>query len=289
MNHVILFENINFHGAHKHVVAKEDNLNASDDNFFNDKVSSIVVFEGNWVFAKDSGQRNPYPAVLGPGLYKNVTAFGIPNDDMSSLQPTSLPANKKGDPLDNHIILFKNGEFRGDHKHVFTLEPNLNASDDDSFNDAVSSFAILNGNWQLYRNSGFNTPYPPIFGIGGYPRLPFNVNNDDMSSLQPGSKSPTEHGTTAIQQGAILFKNANFHGNHKHALTEIGNLNEPDDNSFNDAISSIAILSGGWLFYKDANTQSTPFPGALGVGAYPWVVDVGIPNDQISALKPTSL
>jgi hypothetical protein len=34
--HIILFENINFHGARKHVVHDEPNLNASDDNFFND-------------------------------------------------------------------------------------------------------------------------------------------------------------------------------------------------------------------------------------------------------------
>ena len=289
MNHVILFEDINFHGAHKHVVAKEDNLNASDDNYFNDKVSSIVVLEGNWVFSKNAGQKNPYPAILGPGLYKSVAQYGIPNDDMSSLQPTNQPANKRGDPLDYHIILFKNAEFRGDHKHVFGPEPNLNASDDNSFNDAVSSLGILNGSWELYKNYNFNSPYPPILGVGGYPKLPFNVTNDDMSSLQPASKGATEHGTTAIQQGVILFKNANFHGDHKHALTEISNLNEPDDNSFNDAVSSVAVLSGTWLFYKNANTQSTPYPHPLPVGAYSWVVDFGIQNDQVSALKPTSL
>jgi hypothetical protein len=289
MNHVILFEHVNFHGAHKHVVAREDNLNASDDNYFNDKVSSIVVFEGNWTFAKNAGQKSPYSAILGPGLYKNVVEYGIPNDDMSSLEPTSKPATTKGDPLDYHIILFKNAEFRGDHKHVFGPEPNLNASDDNSFNDAVSSLGILNGNWQLYKNSGFNTAYPPILGAGGYPTLPFNVTNDDMSSLQPASKSPTEHGKTPIGQGVILFKNANFRGDHKHALTEISNLNAPDDNSFNDAVSSIAVLSGTWQFYKNANTQSTPYPQALGPGGYPWVVDVGIQNDQISALKPSSL
>ena len=39
MAHVILFENAQFHGQHKHVFRAEPNLNAADDNFFNDKVS----------------------------------------------------------------------------------------------------------------------------------------------------------------------------------------------------------------------------------------------------------
>lgn len=45
MAHIILFENINFHGAHKHVVYDEPNLNASDDNFFNDRVSHRLTRE----------------------------------------------------------------------------------------------------------------------------------------------------------------------------------------------------------------------------------------------------
>jgi hypothetical protein len=48
MAHVILFEHAQFHGQHKHVFRAEPNLNAGDDNFFNDKASSLVVVEGNW-------------------------------------------------------------------------------------------------------------------------------------------------------------------------------------------------------------------------------------------------
>ena len=50
MAHVILFEHLNFHGAHKHVVGAESNLNAQDDSFFNDNVRSFVVIEDNWAF-----------------------------------------------------------------------------------------------------------------------------------------------------------------------------------------------------------------------------------------------
>jgi len=84
--HVILFEHINFHGAHKHVFDEEPNLAAGDDSFFNDKVSSFVVLEGTWRFFKDINYQNAYPGTFGPGQYAWVVDFGIKNDDMSSLK-----------------------------------------------------------------------------------------------------------------------------------------------------------------------------------------------------------
>jgi Beta/Gamma crystallin len=87
MAHVILFEHANFHGAHKHVLGAESNLNASDDNFFNDRVSSIVVLEGNWAFYRNSNFNGQYARILGPGAYPSVGNVDIQNDDMSSLRP----------------------------------------------------------------------------------------------------------------------------------------------------------------------------------------------------------
>ena len=87
MPHVILFEHANFHGAHKHVFGPEPNLNAGDDNFFNDRVSSIVVLEGTWAFFRNANFNGRYARTLGPGLYPNVGNVDIQNDDMSSLQP----------------------------------------------------------------------------------------------------------------------------------------------------------------------------------------------------------
>ena len=84
MAHVILFEHRNFHGAHKHLFRSEDNLNAGDDNFFNDRTSSFVIVEGRWQFFRDSGFNNPSSNVFGPGLYDWVEDHGIPNDSISS-------------------------------------------------------------------------------------------------------------------------------------------------------------------------------------------------------------
>jgi Beta/Gamma crystallin len=84
---VILFEHANYHGAHKHVLRDEANLNASDDHFFNDKVSSFIVFSGQWEFFRDYDFQNPYGVVLSKDIYSFVENVGIKNDDMSSLRP----------------------------------------------------------------------------------------------------------------------------------------------------------------------------------------------------------
>ena len=292
MAHVVLFKNANFHGDHKHVVAPEPNLNASDDHGFNDAVSSLVVLDGNWRFYVDSGFKNPYPVVLGPGLYPSVTAVKIGNDSMSSLQPTEEAATVKGTEFHAHAILFKDANYVGDHKHVFAAEPNLNASDDSSFNDAVSSLAILNSNWEFYSNSGFQAPYKAsvghgdlVLGPGGLPYVAnIGIKNDDMSSLQPVTAGSNGAHLQAIQQGVILFENAAFHGNHKHVMMANGNLNSSVDSSFNDKTSSIAVLSSTWAFYKDSGFRT--LMGQLGPGAYPSVTAVGIANDALSSLQP---
>jgi hypothetical protein len=89
MAHVILFEHASFHGAHKHVFKDEPNLNAGDDNFFNDKTSSMVIVEGNWEFFADWQHIGKLGKTLGPGNYESVeAALGAgSNDRISSLRP----------------------------------------------------------------------------------------------------------------------------------------------------------------------------------------------------------
>src|SRR5207248_3330645 len=116
---VILFQNVNFRGPHKHVFNAEDNLNSDDDDSFNDSVSSIVVISGNWRFFRNAGFDDDYPVVLGPGLYSWVEDFEIRNDDISSLQVTDLEATVTGQQLNTHLMLFEHAGFHGAHEHVF--------------------------------------------------------------------------------------------------------------------------------------------------------------------------
>ncbi|MGB7620945.1 MAG: beta/gamma crystallin-related protein, partial [Terriglobia bacterium] len=210
LQQAVLFEHANFHGAHKHVFGAEPNLAASDDNFFNDRVSSLAAIDGSWAFFRDVGYKGQYPSVLAPGIYPWVEAVNIKNDDMSSLRLTS----SKGLAPAPHVILFEHANFHGAHKHVFGAESNLNAADDNFFNDRVSSIVVLAGTWEFFRDAGFNGTYGTVLGPGLYPGVEaVNIKNDDMSSLQPTSSSKL-----ASVPHVILFEHANFHGAHKHVF-----------------------------------------------------------------------
>src|SRR6266567_2020850 len=183
LQQVVLFEHANFHGAHKHIFGAESNLNAGDDNFFNDRVSSLAAINGSWSFFRDAGYMGQYPGgALAPGLYPWVEAVNIKNDDMSSLRSTS----SAGLAVVPHVILFEHANFHGAHKHVFGSESNLNAGDDNFFNDKVSSIVVLAGTWEFFRDSEFQGSYGVVLGPGLYPWVEaVKIKNDDMSSLRP--------------------------------------------------------------------------------------------------------
>ena len=104
---------------------------------------------------------------------------------MSSLQPVKANPTTDGNILLAHIMLFTDADLRGPHKHVFVPEPNLNASDDDSFNDAVSSVAVLLNQWFTYRDAGFDRAFDVTLGEGLFPWVEdVGIANDAMSSLQ---------------------------------------------------------------------------------------------------------
>lgn len=167
--------------------------------------------------------------VLGPGLYDFVGKFKITNDDMSSLTTVAELPTITGGPLDAHAILFEHGHFHGDHRHVFVAESNL---PDDGFSDVTSSIVIEQGNWSLFRNSGFNTDYGPVLGPGIYPSLDdIGIINDDLSSLQPTNLAATV--SNAVDNEVLLFEHEHFHGAHKHVFTHAlrarpGVMSNPD-------------------------------------------------------------
>ena len=86
MSEVVLFEHANFHGAHKHLYGSEPNLNAGDDNYFNDKISSFVITSGSWQFFRDANFAGPASNVFGVGRFNWVETVGIPNDSISSVR-----------------------------------------------------------------------------------------------------------------------------------------------------------------------------------------------------------
>jgi hypothetical protein len=129
-----------------------------------------------------------------------VQDIGITNDDLSSLQPTDSEATVTAPQVASHAVLFEHVNFRGAHKHVFAAEPNLNAPDDNSLNDATSSIAVLIDQWRTFRDSEFQRQYDVILDGGLFPRVSdVGITNDDMSSLSPAGTLILFSGTATFQ------------------------------------------------------------------------------------------
>jgi hypothetical protein len=85
--HIIIFEHRDFRGRHRHIFGQEANLNNSEDNTLNDRMSSFVVLSGTWTFFRHSNFVEQVGGrTFGPGQYESVSDFNIPNDAVSSLR-----------------------------------------------------------------------------------------------------------------------------------------------------------------------------------------------------------
>jgi Beta/Gamma crystallin len=90
-------------------------------------------------------------------------------------------------PAGDHIIIFEHLNFRGRHRHIIVEEADLNHPDDNTLNDRVSSWVILVGNWEFFRNPGFTGGYTVpnrVFPPGDYPLGNPAITNDTISSLR---------------------------------------------------------------------------------------------------------
>ena len=82
----------------------------------------------------------------------------------------------------------------------------------------------------------------------------------------------------------IVFQHRDFRGHHRHIFGEESNLNDSEDRTLNDKISSFVVLSGNWKLYRHAN-YNTEYDRTFGPGQYSWVVDFGVENDNVSSLR----
>jgi Beta/Gamma crystallin len=89
--------------------------------------------------------------------------------------------------LTPHIIIWENEKFRGNHRHIFTEEPDLNDPEDRTLENKVSSFVVLEGEWEFFRNPNFSGAYlgSPSFTQGEYPSISaVGITNDTVTSVR---------------------------------------------------------------------------------------------------------
>jgi IgA Peptidase M64/Beta/Gamma crystallin len=214
--------------------------------------------------------------VLGNLADEYIEDVGIAHNALSSIRNTTDNASVEGAGAGGEAILFVDSDFRGAHKHVYTSDGRLD------FADRASSIVVLSGNWQLYRDSDFRTPYPPILGPGLYPSLSaLGIGNDAVSAIRHTTDPSTVRGA-AVQGQLVLFEHAGYEGAHKHVFRA-----EPRPD-FGDRASSLVVLASNWQLFRDADFNQ-PFGLVFGRGRYPELTSLGIANDAVSAFRPTTL
>jgi MIR domain/Beta/Gamma crystallin len=195
--HIILFENINFRGKHKHIFMSGDLAPGDvDSTQFDDITSSFVILNGFWRFYRDRNEA-PFNVILGPGIYQNVGEIGnsrlgfIEHDSISSIWADILPSETVLQGGNNHIILFEHDNYLGRHKHIFIQELNLNSPDDFTFNDLTSSIWINGGAWELFRHADFIESLQSATRAASIPIFRYSestfqrIGNNSLSSLRP--------------------------------------------------------------------------------------------------------
>jgi hypothetical protein len=83
----------------------------------------------------------------------------------------------------------------------------------------------------------------------------------------------------------IIFEHRDFRGRHRHIFGQEVNLNNAEDNTLNDQMSSFVVLSGTWTFFRHANFVEQVGGRTFGPGQYESVLNFNIPNDAVSSLR----
>jgi hypothetical protein len=165
------------------------------------------------------------------------------------------------------ITLYQDNNFSGRSLDISYPESNLI---NEGFNDLASSCRVASGFWILYKDINFSGSYS-ILGPGDYADAAgMGLPNDSLSSLRPLPDS-----------GICLFQDNNF-GARMVQLT--GAQSDLRSINFNDVTSSVIVVSGNWVMYKDINFQGSVWK--LGVGRYASPESGGFENDAVSSVKP---
>ena len=91
------------------------------------------------------------------------------------------------------IVLYVDVNFGGLHTHLYETTADfthlalggVGSGIGGNWNDKVSSFVILSGHWQAFRDINFQVPQGEVLGPGLYPWVEtFGIDNDSMSSIR---------------------------------------------------------------------------------------------------------
>ena len=91
------------------------------------------------------------------------------------------------------IVLYVDANFGGLHTHLYETTADftqlalggVGSGIGGNWNDKVSSFVIVSGRWQSFRDINFQVPQGTVLGPGIYPWVEaLGIDNDSMSSVR---------------------------------------------------------------------------------------------------------
>jgi hypothetical protein len=101
-----------------------------------------------------------------------------------------------------HLIIYVDTEFGGLHTHLFETTSDftklalggVDGGINGNWNDKVSSFVIVSGVWQFFKDINFSPaplPFPTGLGPGLYPSVTaVGIDNDSVSSVRVVGQTP---------------------------------------------------------------------------------------------------
>ena len=162
-----LYEDKDFKGTSFYIYGQEGDLGTLG---MKNKVSSIVVHSGVWLFYENVGFKGK-GLYLKPGSYPDLQQMGM-NDRFSSCRGLSEGGNQ--------IYLFADKEFSG---RILNLSKSAPDFFKDGFNDITSSIIVLGGNWTVYKDVNYQKPLG-TYGPGFYTSLDWGGADNNLSSVK---------------------------------------------------------------------------------------------------------
>jgi len=185
---------------------------------------------------------------------------------------------RSGNAVDDEVLLFEHESF---HARInMSSPPSRISTPPTTIPSTMRSHRCRTAReWSFFSDSDFFLAYPPSLGPGVYPSVvAHGIVNDDMFvavARRSHHRCSREHHPL---QGRELPRAAQTR------VQTTKQISTPMTTTvLNDNVSSLAILSGNWKFFKDEGFI-TPYPVVLGPGLYSFVGRFKMNNDDMTSL-----
>jgi len=241
---LILFEDVNFRGDRERIREDVPDLRARG---FNDVASSMRVRRGSWQVCEDINYRGR--CRIFDANESNLAPLGF-NDRISSVRRADNlpggPGGHGGPHADRGITIYEHTNFGGRSLDFDNDVPNLTQF---NFNDALSSFRIDQGRWELCEHANYQgrcwTFNDDVSNV-----VPLGLNDRITSMRRIGGGWPGGGGQWPTAEIEV-FEHTNYGGRSRTYASTVSNLG-PD--GWNDAISSFRISGPGrWEICEHAS------------------------------------